>query len=274
MIAKKMSDGRVEMRAQQNTSTAEPAILRPNPNRRAPERNPEGTGEVTKGMIDGRFNDLNTAIKALPKGEKAEFRKEYYRLKKESGNYSTLSAEGKEAFAGRITELEARVRAKQTLGTASARTTETAGNATVSAEAIQAAAPQAAAEVKGFMRKLSDNKSAKMAWDMMTKEMQSGGLIKTSIAFPVNLMRLPAINARKIGEIWIKKTENGFGMTSEVAGKNRFLDSLKVAATASEKPFEGKTQTLANLLAMGTVAYITYKEILEANPSTPFEVVW
>lgn len=87
-------------------------------------------------------------------------------------------------------------------------------------------------------------------------------------------MRLPAINARKIGEIWIQKTENGFGLTGEMAGKNRFLESLKVAAFASEKPFEGKTQSLASLMAMGTVAYITYQEVLKANPSTPAEIVW
>lgn len=69
-----------------------------------------------------------------------------------------MPAEEKGVFVGRIAELEGRVRMRQTPGIASARTGESAGNATVMS--AEAARGEAMETVSNSSRKLGDVFSA------------------------------------------------------------------------------------------------------------------
>ena len=57
------------------------------------------------------------------------------------------------------------------------------------------------------LAKFTDNKAVKLAWDLATREVQPGGILKTGAAAIANIPRIPLINARKIMEIWFTKSE-------------------------------------------------------------------
>ena len=152
-------------------------------------------------------------------------------------------------------------------------------------ERARIAAERAASEANSILKVLLDNKAARIAWDITSKEMSSGG-IKTALAFPVNIMRLPAINSRKVLEIWLERNKDTKGLqfkrvdAADGSGKEipvleNAKKSLFTGLTSSEKPFDqGKIQSLASLGAVGVVAYVTYMEVRQSNPSSTGEMAW
>lgn len=70
-----------------------------------------------------------------------------------------------------------------------------------------AVADEAAKTVNQQLAKFTDHKAIKVAWEFATREVQPGGIIKTSAAAIANIPRIPLINARKIMEIWFTKSE-------------------------------------------------------------------
>jgi hypothetical protein len=93
------------------------------------------------------------------------------------------------------------------------------------------------------------------------------------LKIPANLVRLPAINLRKVLDVWGLKDGNWFHYN----GKDPFLmklwKSIKIAVTSSSQPFETKLQTISTLFVMGAVWFATYLEIKRENPSTNFETI-
>lgn len=117
----------------------------------------------------------------------------------------------------------------------------------------------------------TDNKAIKLAWDFATKEILPGGTLRSILVFPANILRLPAINARKIAELWMKKWDKWFEFTP---WWENVWKSVKIAALPSSEPFKWFTQSTLTLMTMGTVAYMTWQEVQKSNPNTPASLTW
>ena len=102
-----------------------------------------------------------------------------------------------------------------------------------------------------------EGKYLKNIWGIASTEIAPTGFWKTIGGYPLNLVRLPFIQTQRLINVW--------GSGNHAAIPAKVWDSIKVLGTASSTPFASKTQWLATLLTMGTVAWGVKNQIETYN---------